>query len=811
MTKRTLLLAVFLLSFSLQAEEENLIRNGDFSSGTDNWVLETQDAVANSEILNNAYRIIIETQANEESNAPYLSQNGIELEQGYGYTFEFTAAASLIADAENTDLSIRVFIGSNDDSRTPYVDTSLTTFELSPSSPNTISIPFVMREETDNDVRVEFSGGVNNNLDIISIRNVSLTYRDEPVISITAPTSSTTYKAGAENTIRWSNTGTLSHVQILLSTNAGEDWSTIQERVVNVGRYTWQIPDETISDSCLIIIADTSATFADTSLLFAIAEDVGDDPDPVDPDPVDPDLPEGELVINGDFSDGSSNWTFETHGGDASGSVVDEEYVVTIDELSGAAWAIKLYQSDINLKENKTYLFSYEAYASEPRPIYANIGLAHGPYTSMTGGDTIPVRLSTEKRRFSTVFTIEEPIEDEIRVEFNLGSALGDVHIDNVSIIETDIDGVFINQPNSGTVWRNNSTQTIRWELNSDHEVITLEYSTDDGESWELIEENIEFTLGRFNWSVPDVVTDNARIRILAPETQEEDNGQGEENSEDEDAENGEENGEEDEADAQLVVIGQSEPFIINTLGVMFKYGELLINGSFANRLSGWNDLALDNGAEAEASIQNEILSVDIDNAGSSSDIVLSQNNIPVFEGKEYNISFRAFAAGTRSMNIKVISQDDDSSSVIFEEEVQLPSDWQDFSFDFTGETDAITDFEIHMGGSIAPVFIEEVSFEAVDPTSARPVANTRSRTNQSIRIVQNRGGRIIFQTPGAAANASIDIYSINGSRVKTLAVESDRVVWNGRSNAGRMVANGAYVMVYRDNLNVMTRSFVLR
>ncbi|MFN4285268.1 MAG: S8 family serine peptidase [Lacibacter sp.] len=57
--------------------------------------------------------------------------------------------------------------------------------------------------------------------------------------------------------------------------------------------------------------------------------------------------------------------------------------------------------------------------------------------------------------------------------------------------------------------------ETITWEANDNsNNTFTLEYSLDNGSSWTVIDNNIPATQFRYFWSVPDVVSHQAKIRI---------------------------------------------------------------------------------------------------------------------------------------------------------------------------------------------------------------------------------------------------------------------------------------------------------
>jgi hypothetical protein len=85
-----------------------------------------------------------------------------------------------------------------------------------------------------------------------------------PQIRITAPNGGEDWGRGYSYYIIWTSTGTSGGVKIEYSINNGSSWSDVIAEMPDTGVYPWTIPDTT-SDSCLVIISDTSGSPADTS------------------------------------------------------------------------------------------------------------------------------------------------------------------------------------------------------------------------------------------------------------------------------------------------------------------------------------------------------------------------------------------------------------------------------------------------------------------------------------------------------------------------------------------------------------------
>ncbi len=168
---------------------------------------------------------------------------------------------------------------------------------------------------------------------------------------------------------------------------------------------------------------------------------------------------EGNYVINGDFSSDDENWTLNVWDGDASGSVVDGEYQISIGSTGSENHQIQLVQPGLFLENGKTYQVSFDAYAEAARELEVNVEMADDPWDSYLP-ELEYFDLTTENQRYSFTFTMDAETDVNGRLSFNAGASTEDVYIDNVSVKEynTSIDsptGKFVqNKGMSITSWK---------------------------------------------------------------------------------------------------------------------------------------------------------------------------------------------------------------------------------------------------------------------------------------------------------------------------------------------------------------------
>ncbi|MGL1902854.1 MAG: glycoside hydrolase family 3 C-terminal domain-containing protein [Fibrobacterales bacterium] len=140
------------------------------------------------------------------------------------------------------------------------------------------------------------------------------------------------------------------------------------------------------------------------------------------------------LINNGDFTNGTTNWKLGTYSSNASMSVTAGELNISIIDGGSDIWRVQLLQEDIPQIQGSTYTFSFDAYASGAKEIDAQIEKDGSPWTnySSTGGQAI----STTKQNYTYTYTVTAESNPSARVSFNIGMNGRDLFLDNISIIE---------------------------------------------------------------------------------------------------------------------------------------------------------------------------------------------------------------------------------------------------------------------------------------------------------------------------------------------------------------------------------------
>jgi|GEM_PF-696284 len=151
--------------FTRVAVDGNWVLNGDFSSGSDPWILNTWGGTAQGSVVNGEYKIAPSVLGTGNASIQ-LVQNGILLVKGKSYEVKFDAYASANRTLEgNVEQDISPW--------TSYLP-ALQSFDLT-TTKTTYSYTFTMTNSTDSNGRVSFNAGASTTglfLDNISIRDV---------------------------------------------------------------------------------------------------------------------------------------------------------------------------------------------------------------------------------------------------------------------------------------------------------------------------------------------------------------------------------------------------------------------------------------------------------------------------------------------------------------------------------------------------------------------------------------------------------------------------------------------------------------
>jgi Leucine-rich repeat (LRR) protein len=396
-------------------------------------------------------------------------------------------------------------------------------------------------------VRVSETGGQPSDVSDALFSIVSPTPGD---ITVTSPNGGETWTAGSSREIKWSSNGGIDGVKIEYSRDNGITWKTIVQTTPNSGNFDWTVPG-IASDECLVRIT---------------SNDVVNDPIPADVSDalfsiVPPESPAitviapngGEQLIVGssanitwhavksredvkiEYSVNSGDtWTIIAESVDNNG---DYEWIVP--DTPSEICLVRVSEIDGQPVDVSDAVFSIV----QPVPGEITVTAPNGGESWTVGslqeikwtagginhvtiecsadyGTTWQVIVQTTANDGSFDWTIPDIVSDEclVRVSSNDGDpdpVPSDISDEVFSMVPDSAGEFRVTSPNGGESWELGSTQSIKWTNSGDINSVMIEYSYDNGNTWNTIVSSVSNS-GSYDWQVPDTVSEECLVRVTA-------------------------------------------------------------------------------------------------------------------------------------------------------------------------------------------------------------------------------------------------------------------------------------------------------
>ena len=230
-----------------------------------------------------------------------------------------------------------------------------------------------------------------------------------------------------------------------VTTKAGE-WETLTFDFSNQAEGTAELNVDYVFDTLSIFMnfgsAGSSETYYFDDITFVGAASV------------EPPVSGSELVTNGDFQDGSTGWV-------NADTAITSYFAVDV-ASAGDVWSVNLSQV-MTLTADTSYEVSFKAKGSVARDMVAGLGLNHDPWSAAI--ETVDLTTEWQTFTYTITTTTTDGVgfgDDNSRVLFDMGGAVGQVWIDDVSVKLTGGDGTELltngDFQNGSTGWTNADT-----------------------------------------------------------------------------------------------------------------------------------------------------------------------------------------------------------------------------------------------------------------------------------------------------------------------------------------------------------------
>ncbi|HPN39879.1 MAG TPA: hypothetical protein PL041_15885, partial [Melioribacteraceae bacterium] len=365
-------------------------------------------------------------------------------------------------------------------------------------------------------------------------------------IELTKPNGGETWVVGNTEEITWTSTN-ISNVKIEYSTNNGINWNIIvASTMANTNKYNWIIPNTT-SSQCKIKISNVSNPLIndESFTTFSIVSQIQKSITVNSPNG-------GETWYIG--SNNQINWTstgvtsvkidYSTNGGSSWINITSNVnatlgiYNWTIPNTASLTCKIKI--TDVNspsVYDNSNANFVIAQTGQNLTLTSPNGGenweIGSNKNITWQGTNLNNVKIEYTTNNGSTWLTITENSlgssglynwlvpntpSQNCKVKIQDASDGDPLDIsDAVFTIPSSGKSITINSPVSGDTWEVGSIHNITWASNNVTN-ITIDYSTNAGQSWNFIAGSVNALLGTYAWTIPNTQSLNCKIRLSATE-----------------------------------------------------------------------------------------------------------------------------------------------------------------------------------------------------------------------------------------------------------------------------------------------------
>lgn len=424
--------------------------------------------------------------------------------------------------------------------------------EISAPEPNDGSYNWLVPDPPSDDCLVRISTtdtDPGDGISDVSDAVFSITETQVPSLTVTYPNGGELLFANATYEIKWTSIGTVDNVAIHYSTNGGETWSEIIQSTENDGSHDWTVP-ETESDNCLLRVMETDGNPVDISdAVFSIVGPTTAAIKVTTPNG-------GETWLKGSSQEikWTSTGTINSVSIDCSldngttwaaitaSTPNDGSFEWTVPETPSDDCLVRIIGKDGDWDEvpSDTSNDVFSIITSIPgavRVVFPNGGetweagsMQEIAWNSSGNFDRVNIEYSPNSG--GTWLTIIESYDDTGTYDWEVpdtpsdyclvrivaffsesDNEVSDISDDLFAIVPPTGPTITVETPNGGELLYIGYLYDITWTSIGEVGEVTIEYSSNGGDSWEEIIASTEND-GYFEWTVPDDPSESGLVRI---------------------------------------------------------------------------------------------------------------------------------------------------------------------------------------------------------------------------------------------------------------------------------------------------------
>ncbi|MBN1129017.1 MAG: carbohydrate binding domain-containing protein [Chitinispirillaceae bacterium] len=229
---------------------------------------------------------------------------------------------------------------------------------------------------------------------------------------------------------------------------------------------------------------------------------------------------------------------------------------------------------------------------------------------------------------------------------------------------------------------------------------------------------------------------------------------------------------------------------------------EMIPNGDFSNDIANWSvsTWSADGSSKGSATVVNGVLTYTIENGGPETwNIQIFQNTVPYLKDVTYTLSFEAWAAAPRSLNVY-------AANGALAKTIALTTAKASYTYTFTADSTAAAgrlsfDFGGNGAAGAGIAYLDNVSMKAQSINPIRAPAVSRRAGGSELLIYIGRGAPAILHAPAGSGPMTLTLRTLSGRTVATLY--RGEAGWQrkefrlntARSSAGETLVPGVYLV----------------
>jgi hypothetical protein len=361
-----------------------------------------------------------------------------------------------------------------------------------------------------------------------------------PLITVTNPTGVTQWQVNQAVTINYTTGGGVTNVRIEYSTNGGTTWTTIVTSTSNTGSYAWTVPNIPGTQNVIRVSNAANLTVNGSSPFFTVLV------------PMTVNLPNGGEILNGcqtynvqltktpfittnwiqlDYSiDGGVNWV--NFANPNNNGLTTQTVAFSVPNVSSNTAIIRAFfaalpaardSSDgfftINPSQDITVLTPSAPVNYTPGQSvtisWSNTANVSGLFTlawrdSLGTFSSIASGVSGNNYIWTVPNTPSGP--NRFRIRDSSNSCREDLSDTTFRILPNT---PLLTYPNGGEVFDINDAVTITWNSSTYYTPLRLEYTTNNGFTWNLITSSTTNT-GSYAWTIPNIISSQCLVRAMS-------------------------------------------------------------------------------------------------------------------------------------------------------------------------------------------------------------------------------------------------------------------------------------------------------